>query len=350
MIFQESKIFKNEEVLSPEHLPDLLPHREIQIKELANNLLPASKGRKPQNTFISGPPGIGKTAVVKFVFHEFEDFSERVKTIYINCWTFKTAHAILSEIAGDIGFLTQRRGWAKDEIVKRLIEGLSKINKSLIVCLDEVDQLKEEEVLYDLLRINQYVKNPVGLVFISNDPWIFVKVEPRIKSSLNIEEIVFKAYSLQEMGDILQKRIENAFCTNVESAALLLIANHAVRKGGDVRIGLECLLKAGRKAEEEISDKVRIEHVKKILPKEKAKSRILKERISATERTILKILEESKQLHSGELYKKYCSEVKSPLSERTFRDYVNHLAKIGLIRIKKRKIHGSVRIITKTDF
>jgi cell division control protein 6 len=336
MNFQESKIFKNEEILSPEYLPEQLPHRENQIKQIANNLLPASEGKRPQNTFIFGPPGSGKTATTKYVFRELEEYSERVETIYLNCWDFKTAHAILSEITINLGFLAQRRGWAKDEIIKCLVEGLNKIKKSLIVCLDEVDQLKDQEVLYDLLRINQYVKNPVGLVFISNNPFVFSKAEPRIRSSLNIDEIRFKAYSFEEMVDILRERIKHAFHPGVvENASLLLIANHSVKYGGDVRIGLECLLKAGRKAEEEGSNKVKVEHVKKILPIGRIKSKIIKEKISETEKNILEILEKNEKLRFCELYREYCKKVKNPLSERAFREHVNHLVKTGLIKSSK---------------
>jgi len=42
----ESKIFKNEEILFPEYLPEILPHRENQIKLLADNLLATLKGRR----------------------------------------------------------------------------------------------------------------------------------------------------------------------------------------------------------------------------------------------------------------------------------------------------------------
>ena len=83
-MYPESTIFKNEEILSPEYLPDLLPHRENQIKQIADNLLPASKGRRPQNTFLFGSPGIGKTHAARYVFREFENFSG-IKTVYINC-------------------------------------------------------------------------------------------------------------------------------------------------------------------------------------------------------------------------------------------------------------------------
>ncbi|MDI6798550.1 MAG: AAA family ATPase [Candidatus Aenigmarchaeota archaeon] len=346
---EESKIFKNEEVLFPEYLPELLPHREDKIKQLANNIFPVSRGRKAQNTFLFGSPGTGKTATTKFVFREFEEFSERVKTIYINCWDYKSAHAILSKIAYELEVFVQRRGMSKDEILEKLIEACKKTNKGLVVCLDEVDQLvfRGEEALYDLLRINQYMQNPVCLVFISNNPNVFVDVEPRIKSSLGIEEVEFKPYSLEEMKDILQERVKLAF-HSVEDGVVLLAANHAVKSGSDVRVGLECLLRAGRLAEQENSNKVKVEHVKRILSSIKpVKPRILKERISEDERVVLEILEEKKELFSVELYREYCDRVGSPISERAFRDLINHLKETGLIRIKKLKgVKGRARIIT----
>lgn len=344
------QIFKNEEVLYPEYLPELLPHRENQIKQLAENLLPASKGRIPQNTFLYGPPGLGKTVSVKFVFREFEDFGE-IKTVYLNCWDYKTAHSILSRIAIELGAFVQRRGMSKDEILEKIFEVCEKSKKGLIVCLDEVDQLifREQEALYDLLRINQYIKNPLGLVLISNNPNIFINLEPRIRSSLNIEEIEFKPYSLDEMKDILKERARPAF-RSVEEGAILLASNHAVQLGGDVRIGLECLLKAGRLAERENSKKLRVEHIKKILHTVKSvKPEIIKERITEGERIILKIIEERRKLSSGELYEEYSKKVEAPVSKRKFRDFISHLAELKMIKIWKRKrgVRGKVRFILK---
>jgi len=343
----ESRIFKSEDVLSFEYIPEMLPHREMQIKQLADNLLPASKGRKPQNTFIHGAPGIGKTAVVKFVFREFENYSG-IKTVYLNCWDYNTAVAILSEITIKLGMPVGRRGWGKDEILSRLREVLSKSKKGLVVCLDEVDQLvrKDQSVLYDLLRINQYVENPVGLVFISNNPFVFADIEPRIRSSLAVEEIEFKSYSLQEMKGILQERMGYAFYS-VENGVVTLAANHAVNKGGDVRVGLECLMKAGRLAEKENSTKMKVEHVRKILKEVvKVKPQIIKENISEDEKIILNILEENIDLPFNELYRKYCKKVDNPVTEKPFINYVKHLAELKLIEWKKRKVDGK-RIISK---
>lgn len=346
----ESKVFKNEEILSPEYLPDFLPHREDKIKQLARNLMPAAKGGIPQNSFIFGPPGIGKTHVVKFVFRELEEFSENVKTIYINCWDYNTPVSILSKIATDLGIFVQRRGIGKDEVFERIIEFFGKTKKGLVICLDEVDQLifKSGEILYDLLRINQYIKNPVCLVFVSNFKDVFVNLDLRIKSSLRIEEIEFKPYSVQEMKDILEERVRDAF-HSVEEGVTILVANFAVKKGSDVRVGLECLLKAGRLAEVENFDIVKVSHVKKVLPEiEPAKPKILKENVNENEKIILEILDEKKSFQSGELYKEYCKRAESPVSERAFRDFIKHLLQIKMIKVKevKKGMKGKTRIIS----
>ena len=337
-MFYESSIFKNEEVLSFEYLPEFLPHREEQIKIIAKNIEPAAFKRKPQNTFLYGGPGIGKTATVKFIFREFQENYPNVKTIYMNCWDYNTSIAVLAKICEDLEIYVQRRGWGKDEIMKRLLEFLNKSDKGYVLALDEVDQLifKDDKALYDLLRINQYIKNPFGIIFISNNKHAFVNVEPRIKSSLNIEEIEFKPYTFQEMKDILMERAKLAFYS-LENAAILLAANHAIKKGSDVRVGLEILMKAGRLAESERENKLKVEHVKTILKEvNEVKPKILEEKINEHEKKIIEILKKE-SLGIKELYKKYAELTENPLSEKMFRNYLKHLESINLIKKLKRK-------------
>jgi len=350
MEISESRIFKDEEILSAEYLPELLPFRENQIQILANNLLPASKGRKPQNTFLFGPPGIGKTASIKFVFRQFEEYSG-IKTIYLNCWDYNTATSVLSKITLEMGIFVQRRGLGKDEVVEKLIEACKKNDKGIMVCLDEVDQLvyKDANALYDLLRINQYIDNPFGLVFISNNPNVFMNVEPRIKSSLDIDEIQFKSYTLEEMKKILEERVKLTF-RSVEQGVILVCANHALENGGDVRIGLQCLQKAGRVAEAENADKLKVEHVKKVLPQmKKVKPDILKEKISEDEKKILEVLGNRRNALSADLYREYSSKISNPISDKIFRQYIEHLAEVGLITVRERKrgVKGRANVVSK---
>jgi cell division control protein 6 len=350
MMISESRIFKNEQVLSSEFLPEVLPHRESQIEMIARNLLLASQGRKPQNTFIFGAPGIGKTASVKYVFRQFEEYSG-VKAFYVNCWDYKTVHSIFSKLAVEMGGFVTRKGTAKDEVLEKFVEVCKKSRKGLVICLDEADQLKDKNSLYDLFRINQYIQNPVGLVFISNFSNLFLDLEPRVKSSADIDEVEFKPYSLEEMKNILTARSREAFHAGVvEDGVVFLCSNHAVVNGGDVRIGLECLMKAGRLAEKENSEKLKVEHVKSILPTVgKIKPKILEEQISEKEKLILKIVEENRNLQSGDLYKKYLEVGNDKITERSFRDLLNHLIGIKLLQARYRKwgIKGRTRVITK---
>lgn len=341
-------IFKNEDVLSPEYLPEILPHRETQIRQIASNLEPVGKGRKGQNTFVFGSPGIGKTATAKFIFRKFEEEYSGIKTIYINCWDFNTSIAVLSKITNDLGVFVQRRGMGKDEINQKFVESLSKAKSNVVVCLDEVDQLilKESGALYNLLRIDQYTQKSLPLVLISNNPHIFSKLESRVLSSLNADGIEFKPYNFNEMKKILEERARHAF-VSIDNAAIALAANLAVQRGGDVRIGLQCLQKAGRLAEREGGRKLLAKHVKEIFSDVKdARLQILEKKVSESEKALVKIVNRSGSLSFTELYKKYAKGVENPASVRMVQDYVRHLAQAKMIKLSERKVDGK-RIIYK---
>jgi cell division control protein 6 len=62
------------------------------------------------------------------------------------------------------------------------------------VILDEVDKLvrKGDEVLYNLLRINSELNSArVSLIGISNDLTFTELLDPRVRSLLDEEEIIF---------------------------------------------------------------------------------------------------------------------------------------------------------------
>lgn len=339
-------VFKNEEILSPDYLPEELPFRETQIKQVAGNIEPAGKNKKGQNTFIFGAPGIGKTATVKFIFRNLEEEYPNVKTVYINCWDFNTSIAVLSKITTDMGTFVARRGFGKDEINQKFIEALSKTRGSLVVCLDEVDQLimKEPGALYDLLRVNQYTDRSVTLVMISNNPHILSRLESRVLSSLSSEDIEFKPYNIDEMKSILSKRAKEAFAS-FDSAAILLAANQAVQRGGDVRVGIQCLQKAGRLAEKKGEKKLTTACVKDAITEVKnPREQAVKKKLGEGEKLIVDIVNKSGSMSFTELYEKYAKSSENPVSVRMVQDYVKHLAQAKMVRLSERKVEGK-RII-----
>ncbi len=74
----QNTIFRNREVLSPHHVPDILPHRDEKFEELAKILAPALRGGAPSNIFIYGTTGTGKTAVTKQVLSKLKESAESI--------------------------------------------------------------------------------------------------------------------------------------------------------------------------------------------------------------------------------------------------------------------------------
>lgn len=335
------EVFKDERYLYPDHIPERLPHRDAEIDSLVYAFMPVLKGKRPRNVFVYGGTGVGKTATVKYVLNELENFSDRAKGIYINCFEFNTRHAVLSRITNFLGYATPRRGIATDEVYTKFLGALRNVEFIPLIVLDEVDQLLEHsasdgtsKLFYDLLRVIEHQKSRIGLIFISNDTGFTSKLDARVRSSLTEDSIKFPKYTPQQLKDILRERVKYAFLANVlDPEAINLAAAHAAKLGGDARIAIECLFKAGRDAEKENTGKVTPEHVrnsfkyvdstpiKKLLPN-----------LSENEKLILKMLSKlDAEINSGELYEHYSAKTKKPLTQRSFRDLISKLESINLI-------------------
>lgn len=101
------------------------------------------------------------------------------------------------------------------------------------MCLDEVDQLNDFDVLYDLAR------NGCGLILASTHYHALINLPSRIKSSLALTEIEFPAYKPDELFDILKDRTGSSF--KPDSINVNLIKITSVMAEGDARVGLEIL-------------------------------------------------------------------------------------------------------------
>lgn len=330
-------IFKDERFLYPEHVPERLPHRNAEIDSLAFALKPVSEGKKPQNIFMAGKPGTGKTVTARFVLKELEEYSDRAKSLYINCFRVNTRHAALTEISNFLGVPVTRRGTSSDEALDSVISAFKKISFTPIIVFDELDQLVMEgeasKLFYDLLRVFEFSKGRFGLVLISNTEGILSKLDARVRSSLMPETIVFDPYSPGQLKDILSERMQFAFLPNVfEKEVIGLAAAHAAKLGGDARIAIESLLKAGRLAEKNNAEKLGLEHLKEAFsgledrPMQKAGPFL-----SEQEKLILGLVPAIGKISSGELYKKFSAATKQAITQRRFRTFVSKLEEMKLV-------------------
>lgn len=329
-IFAEAgaSVFRDESVLYPEFLPEVLPHRENQIHAIADCLKPLLKKSRPTPVFLHGPPGVGKTAVARFILRELKE--EGVNGVYVNCWQHDSRHAILTQVTYSLGSFAPRRGTSTDEIYAKFLEGLKK-NSPVVLVLDELDRMLANEgssVLYDILRNGEQL----GLILISNDSYALRQLDDRTRSSLSCEDAGFSAYTPKEMEDVLKERVEVAFVPRtVGPGVLSALAHFACANGSDVRIGLETLLRAGRLAENSGKGKLTMIEVNKVISqhsgvrfKEKIKS------LDAPKKQLLEEVAKVPGLLSGELLTKL--NATAPLAPRTLRKYVAELERLGLVK------------------
>jgi cell division control protein 6 len=269
---ERNPIFRNRELLRPSYLPERLPHREEQIEQLAKILSFPLRGETPSNVFIYGKTGTGKTATVRYVLGELEKAGERlnrrIEGIYLNCERVNTRYRVLATLTNSLsgGASVPATGWPVDLLYENFLKVLDSEERMVIIVMDEVDRMvmkKGDEVLYDLTRVNSELeKARVSVIGISNDLRFTHYLDPRVRSSLGEEELVFPPYDALQLRDILAERASEAFQPGaLEEGVLSLCAAHAAREHGDARRALDLLRVAGELAELEGATRVTLDHV-----------------------------------------------------------------------------------------
>ncbi len=261
--YMKSKtVFRGDrEILRPSYIPDTLPHREQQIQELARILVTALEGQRPSNVLLFGKTGTGKTACMKYIGKEIERADsglKKVSFIYMNCEVIDTQYGILQNIGNrfieDFEHKIPFTGWSTERVYNILREKIDEEKRVIVIALDEIDQLVSksgDDVLYHLCRINDDLKNAkVSVIGISNDLRFMEFLDPRVKSSLSEEKMVFPPYNAEQLKDILEQRASLVLENGVlEPSVIPLCAALAAQEHGDARRALDLLRVAAEMAE-----------------------------------------------------------------------------------------------------
>ncbi|MFH0832172.1 MAG: orc1/cdc6 family replication initiation protein [Candidatus Aenigmatarchaeota archaeon] len=351
-------LFKNKNILNSTFIPPKISFRDVEIEQAVSVLSPALRNYKPNNIFIYGTCGTGKTVVVKYVLNQLEALGKNnIKTVYVNCKMKRVAdteYRLLACLLRELGVTVPDTGLPTDVLYRRFFEKVDSKQHIVLIVLDEIDTLFNkvgDEFLYNLIRINNELKNAhISIVGITNNLSFREGLDVRIRSSLGEEEILFKPYNAIQLKNILSERIAEGFCENVVSEDVLgRCAALAAQEHGDARRALDMLRTAGELAERmgdtEITDthvdlaekKIDLDRVVETIKAQPKQSQAVLCAIMALEKQSNGKWSDSRLL-TGNVFLKYKEIVKNnglrALTQRRISDLIGELDMLGVITAK----------------
>lgn len=284
----EVELIRDADVFEEDYTPEEILCRDEVIEKYTSVLKPIYKGRPPQNAFLYGDTGVGKTAATKFLRETLERDIEKknaqsdgeqinLNVIWINCENFTTAEHETSSYQVAIGIVNRLReaedrisgtGYAPQHVYDLMYSEIDSLGGAVLIILDEVDRIgSDDTLLYELPRSRDigYVENTrVGVIGISNDYTFRKKLSPKVKDTLCETEIKFPAYSATELKTILQARAELSLyddAYNQETIALCSALAYQ-EASGSARRAIRLLRRSAEIAEENDSEQIQESHVR----------------------------------------------------------------------------------------
>jgi archaeal cell division control protein 6 len=352
---KKDSFFKDKSALLSAYMPEDVLYREEQIQEAANILAPALRVERPSNLFIYGKTGTGKTLSIKHILKSMNLIADKnnihFKSIYLNCKLKRVAdteYRLIAQLIKEFGREIPSTGLPTDEVYNIFYEMLDLRKQVILLVLDEIDQLTKkigDEILYNLTRINSELKmSQICILGISNNLVFAENLDPRVKSSLSEEDIIFPPYNALQIQNILRKRASVAFNDDViQTGVIEKCSAYAAREHGDVRRAIDLLRVAGEIAERSGSPFIEIAHIdeaEKKVESDKVISSVIGQpkQFQTLLYSILLISPQKRHFFTGEIYEVYknlCQKTSlNVLTQRRISDILAEFDMLGIINAK----------------
>ncbi|CAL1678485.1 unnamed protein product [Lasius platythorax] len=216
-----------------------LPGREEELAKLQEFFQRHLEGRTSGSLYVSGPPGTGKTATLFKIMRQ-SDLRSKVKIVYINCTSMKSAAAIYAKIIqATIG--ATKSGKNGKAVIERYLTSKS---RTLLLVLDEIDQLesKKQSVLYSIFEWPSLPNSNLILVGIANALDLTDRILPRLQARCELKPMLmhFAPYTKQQIFDIISARLNQANANGIFTpSAIQLLAGKVAAISGDIRRALD---------------------------------------------------------------------------------------------------------------
>jgi orc1/cdc6 family replication initiation protein len=291
-------IFEDKVVLTEEYNPEEILKRDDEIAQYRDALKDVLFGRQPQNVFVYGKAGLGKTAVTTYMMHALEaevKTREQAEQLFVykeNCnksTVYQTVRSLVNRARDPDAEAFPKRGLGLANAFESLYEELDRLGGTHLFIFDEIDHLDDADtLLYELprARANDHLSEAkVGVIGISNNYTFRQELSPKVKDTLMETEISFSPYDADALQAILARRAEAALRDDsYDDAAIAKAAALAARDTGSARQAIDLLREAGNLAERDGSyyvDEDKIERAKAIVRRGRLSNKIRDQTIHA---------------------------------------------------------------------
>lgn len=220
--------------------------------------------------YVSGPPGTGKSALVREVLDEID--LGQLKVAQLNCASMRGARDVYSKLLEDLGVDSDvfKKSEA-DRLKSILVPDKKQTNKEemFLVMLDEIDHLLTADagILQSLFEWSLQRESKVMLIGIANALDLTDRSLPQLKAK-NLKPLLlpFLPYNAGQIANVVIKRLQSLlsegqaddsnFIPFVQPAAIQLCAKKVASQTGDLRKAYELIKRAIDIVEQETMQKL----------------------------------------------------------------------------------------------
>ena len=350
MLSWDESLFRDERVFEVDYVPETFRHRESQTESLKYALKPAVRGSRPLNVMAQGPPGTGKTTAVHILFDELRAQTD-VQAVRVNCQVNATRYAVFSRLfEGVFDYEPPASGISFKKLFSQVTDHLVENDEVLVVALDDVNYLFYEsaasDTLYSLLRAHEEQGGArIGVIVISSDLELNIieALDSRVQSVFRPEDVYFPNYDEPAIADILGERVDRGFHDGVlDTPVLDRVAELTADQGGDLRVGIDLLRRAGLNAEMRASDTVECRDVEEAF--ETSKYVHLSRRLaglSESAAALVAVVAAHEGEQAGDIYEAFHEQ--TGLGYTRYAELTNKLDQLGIVDTEYADVEGRGR-------
>ena len=228
--------------------------RDKERDELKGLLRSYEHGKGGRSVYISGPPGTGKSALVREVCNDVSDRAG-VKSVYINCMSVSSSRDLRFQLLKELSehkFESIAPSSSKDpesELCSILSSQSSMAHRTYLIILDEIDHLLKFDcqILSQLFEWCSWKDSPLVLLAIANSLDLTDRYLPRVKGSESQPHLLpFMPYSAAQIGAVITSKLRSLIPTGHDqvgddfiplfsSSAIQLCGKKVAACAGDLR-------------------------------------------------------------------------------------------------------------------